>query len=492
MFTGGSPSFALPNFIAAARNRLKLHRLVPLRVWVRGHKSNCSAHSGRDVAWWAVALAAGVCVKSPAHAQAILPLAPPPLPPWSAQEVFQPVPYAELWSRTPGQSIAPEDTPVKTRQRPGYDPVGIRFHSWMFYPQVTAGAFYNSNVFASNINKQSDFIGEFQPSIKATSLWDRHQLNFDAYSRSLEYSRFSGLDQTDASVRMSGRIDVRHDIAILFKLRAAYLHEEVGSLSSPTGAIQPTPYGYTFEDVTYWQQFNRLAVSFGARNENYNFGSTRAQNGAVINQDSRDGSINVGHARVDYAISPNIGLFTAFEGNERNLRGTPTSSLSSTGYHALSGVNFRLTSLIGGEVGAGYTSQRFDDPRIGTVAGPAYRALITWSPTRSLDIKLKGEEITTEAVDTITSAVRASAIQLGADYELRRNLIFSMSAAYEHDKFFGQVREDNVYAVNAGLDYLLNRISSVGLRYKFVRRNSNLPTSTYDRHEIGIDVTAHF
>ncbi len=417
---------------------------------------------------------------------------PPASPPWNAENVFEPVPYAKVWSREPGESLAPEDTPVKTRQWPGYEPLGIRFYSWMFHPDITVGGLYNSNVFASETDKHSDVAAVVEPSLTASSLWGRHQLSFKAYTKSTEYSRYSGLDQTDASVRMKGRVDVRHDIKLLFNLRAAYLHEEVGSLSSPTSAIEPTPYGYTFADVTYWQQFNRLAVSAGGRNENYSFGSTRAQNGTIIEQDSRDGSINVAHGRVDYALSPTWGVFSALEVNERRLRGTTTESLSSKGYRSLSGVNFQLTPLIGGEIGVGYASQNFDAAAIGMVGGPAYRALLTWSPTRSLDIKLKAEEITTEAVDTVASAVRADALMIGADYELRRNVVLSTTGTYEKDKFFGQTRRDTVYMATAGLSYLANRYSSISLQYKYIKRDSNLPTSNYDKHEVGIDVSAHF
>ena len=48
------------------------------------------------------------------------------------------------------EEIPPEDMPVKTRQQPGYEPVGIRAGSWMFNPSLIAGSFYDSNVFSSN------------------------------------------------------------------------------------------------------------------------------------------------------------------------------------------------------------------------------------------------------------------------------------------------------------------------------------------------------
>jgi hypothetical protein len=459
---------------------------------MRGDEPRCTGRRRRRGAWFSALTIVFVGASSSVYAQAISPLMSPASPPWNSETVFEPVPYAKLWSRYPGEKIDLEDTPVLTRRWPGYEEHGIRNGSWMYYPSISAGALYDSNVFATDSDHKSDIAAVVNPSLRVTSLSDRNPMTFDAYVKSRQYSHFSSLDQTDASARLKGRLGLSHDSAILYNFQAAYLHEAIGSLSSPLGAAQPTPYAYTHEDVTYWHQYKRLAVSFGVRNDNYDFGSTRTQNGTTINQDSRDGSIYAAHTRVDYAVGANLGLFTAFEGNVRDLKGSPSGSLSSHGYRSLTGINFSLTHLIGGEIGAGYTSQRFDDPTIGTVNGPAFRALLTWSPTRSIDVTFKAEEIATEAVETVASGVRAQSAMLGVDYSLRRNVVFSTVAGYEKDKFFGEDRQDNVYSATASLQYLFNRYTSVALSYKYVNRNSNVLSAIYDKHEIGLDVTAHF
>lgn len=480
------------NSVAALRNELRRRVLHEAITPACARKRSGTASGLRGGTACRVVTFAFAGASSAAFAQAISPLVPPTSPPWNAETVFEPVPYAQLWSRYPGEKIAPEDTPVMTRQWPGYEPVGIRYHSWMFYPSLSVGGFYDSNVFASPGNQKSDIAGVISSSLRVTPVWDRNQVTIDAYAKTEQYSRYSSLDQTDASIQAKGRVDLEHNSGLLYDLRAAYLHESVGSLSSPLGAIQPTPYGYTRESLSYWKQFNRLAISFGARNENYDYGSVRAQNGSTISQDARDGSIYAAHGRIDYAVSADLGLFTAMEGNVRDLRGSSSGSLSSRGYRVLSGFNFGLTRLITGEIGAGYTSQSFEDPTIGMVNGPSFRGTLTWSPTRSIDVKGKVEEITTEAVDTIVSAVRARAAILGVDYELRRNFTLSLFASYENDKFYGENRLDNVYSVGTGLRYLFNRYTSTALRYKYQTRDSNLPSATYDNHEIGLDVTAHF
>lgn len=441
---------------------------------------------------WCIAAAVVAAMPIQADAQVVTPITPWSAPPWSSLDVFNSVPYAKFLSRDPAETAAPEDNPVKTREQPGYETVGVRAGPWMFNPSLTGGVSYDNNVFASGSDKRGDFATTIKPSLGVTSLWERHGLDIQGDVRSISYRRFSQLNQTDASLRARGRLDLWHDAAILTNFRVAALHEGVGALTSPTGAAEPTPYSLASSDVTYWQRVNRLAGSIGIRADHYNYGSTRAQDGSIINQDSRDGRIAAAHARFDYALSPAVGVFSAIELNKRDLRGTPTRSLSSDGYRSLSGLNVQLGHAIIGEFGAGYSSQRFDDPTIGAIQGPAYRATVTWSATRLLDLHFKAEQIVTEAGDTVAGGVRADAFQVGADYELRRNLILSVAGTYERDRFFRQFRNDKVYSTLTELKYVLNRYSSISLQHQYFRRDSNAPSSSYDKHEVGVNVTARY
>lgn len=441
---------------------------------------------------WCVAAAVIAALPASAYAQVVTPITPWSVPPWNSLDVFNPVSYAKFLSRDPAEIAAPEDNPVKIREQPGYESVGVRAGPWMFNPSLTGGVSYDSNVFASGSDKRGDLAATIKPSLGVTSLWERHGLDIQGDVRSTSYRKFSQLNQTDASLRARGRIDLWHDAAVLTNFRVAALHEGVGSLTSPTGAAEPTPYSLASGDVTYWQRINRLAGSIGIRADHYNYGSTRAQDGSIINQDSRDGRVAAAHARFDYAISPAVGVFSALEVNKRDLRGTPVQPLSSDGYRSLSGFNVQLGRLVTGEFGAGYASQRFDDPAIGTIQGPAYRAMVTWSVTRLLDLHFKAEQIVTEAGDTVAGGVRADALQIGADYELRRNLILSVAGTYERDKFFGQFRNDKVYSTLTELKYVLNRYSTISLQHQYFRRDSDAPLASYDKHEVGVNVTARY
>ena len=248
-------------------------------------------------------------------------------------------------------------------------------------------------------------------------------MEIDAGAASIFYRQNPGLDQTNANIRARGWIDVHHDLKILTTFQTAYLHEQVGSLSSPAGAVQPTSYTLTYGDVTVRKEVNRLTGSVGMRVESYDYGSTVAQNGSTINQDNRDGQIYWGHGRLDYAISPRFAIFTAGEINHRNIRGIPGQPFDSDGYRVLSGVNVGFTRLLTAEFGAGYVQQDFAAPTIPDISGPAYRALLTWRPTRSLDVNLLAEQIVTQTSPTTTTGIIADLLQVAADYELRRNIV---------------------------------------------------------------------
>lgn len=445
----------------------------------------------RVLPWPATVLMLGFA--SPAHAQAIPTTNSDLAPPWNAQRVFEPSALPTLDDHDSQEAQAPEDMPVKARQQPGYEPVGIRQGSWMFNPSLMTGALYDSNVFASNTTKRADVAAVIEPTLRAHTLWERHGLDLKLDAQSMVYNENSSLDQNNVSLKGAGWFDVAHDMVVLGSFQVAHLNEGVGSLSSPSNAVTPTPYNLYSGDISVRKEWNRFSASLGGSIDSYDFQSARAQDGTVINQDGRDGQIYALHGRVDYAFSPVLGWFGGVEVNQRNIRGVPSQTLDSNGYRALTGVTIELGRLIKGEFGAGYVEQRFDSPLIGVVAGPAYRARLTWSPTRLLDIHVKAEQLVTQTSDTSSTGVLANAVQIGADYELKRNVILSVSGAYETDHFYGlPARKDHVITTNASVKYVMNRFAAISAYHRYTDRQSDIPTFSYDKHQVGLNVTAQF
>jgi Uncharacterized protein conserved in bacteria len=410
------------------------------------------------------------------------------MPSATAKNIFAPT----LLPKLSDENVAPEDTPIKNRFWPEYQPHGLRAGPWIFYPRLSAGAAYDSNVLASADNPQADAIAHVGASLRANSLWERHGIDLQWSAGSRFYKNNSALNQTNANFAGSGHFDIDHSTQLLGAFSAAYLHEELGSLNSPTGAVKPLPYSVIGGDVTLRKEFGRLTTAVGTAVKSYNFGSTVTQNGSIVSQDAQDGQIYWVHGRIDYAFSEKFAVFTAIEGNWRDLRGTPSQSLSSNGYRALAGVDLEVTHLIKGEVAAGYMHQHFFAPTIGDIEGPAFRATLTWSPSRLVDISFIAEQVVTQTADTTATGVRADVAQTRLDYEFRPNVIVSTAATYEKDHFQGQPREDNVYAVDAGLKYLMNNVIAINFQYRYTRRDSNIPQDSFKKHLVGLNASARF
>jgi hypothetical protein len=442
--------------------------------------------------WQPVTAAAFVGAATPANAQIIPLFSQLVSAPWSAQRVFERTPLPQLEDPDTAEKPEPEDTPVKTRVHPGYEPIGIRSGPWMFNPALTAGLLYDSNAFSSNTVRRSDVAAVVEPALRVRSLWDRHGVDLKLGMQSLSYKNNPGLDQLNYGATGSGWFDVARDLTVLTSFQASHLNEGVGSLATPANAVQPTPYDLFSGDITVRKQLYRWTVSIGTGVESYDFGTTRAQDGSIIRQDARDGQIYTVHGRVEYALSPRLGWFTSAEYNQRELRGTATQTLDSRGYRALTGLNIALTNLITGEFGVGYVRQRFDDSAIGTIDGPSWHAMLTWRPTRLIDVSLKAEQLVTQTSDTSATGVIANSVQLGVDYELLRNVIVSVAGATEKDEFHGQLRTDRVNTVDSRIKYLPNRFGTISLFHRYTDRNSNVPTFRYEKHLVGFNATAQF
>jgi hypothetical protein len=118
--------------------------------------------------------------------------------------------------------------------------------------------------------------------------------------------------------------------------------------------------------------------------------------------------------------------------------------------------------------------------------------MLMWRPTPLIDVHLRAEQIVTQTSDTSSTGVQADAVQLGVDYEFRRNVIVSVRGGYEKDRFFGQARSDAVITADSRVKYMMNRFGAVSLFHRYTQRNSNIPTFSFDKHQVGINVTAQF
>jgi hypothetical protein len=392
--------------------------------------------------------------------------------------------------------------PVGDRPHPEYDPIGYRAGAFFIYPKISSGVIYNSNVYASHDHPHSDFSLLFSPELtvqygKLPTAYSAQPSKFSAeFNVGADIYRFRQLtseNRTDAHARLKTHLEIAHDLQLDSKLEVARRHEERGDSGEPRNASEPVPYLDAFGETTLTKTFGRFGVAVNGSVRNLTYDDVVTFGGVPLDQSVRDGTILSTYVRPFYEFSPGYRLFVRAAANTRDYAGTGANNRDSSGYDLRAGLDFSLTPLIFGTVGAGYMSQHYDNPLIKPVDGLSFKAEATWLATPLLTAKFSAERAIAETVTPGFDARINTNFASRLDYEFMRNVIFFSGADYRHEDYLGAVgRTDKVTDLSAGFKYLMNRHISWGGRYDYVDRKSTDPLFSYDQHVVMFNVTAQY
>ena len=396
--------------------------------------------------------------------------------------------------------------PVSDRPRPEFDPIGYHLGSVFFYPRLTAGVRYNSNVFASP-HPRADASLVFSPQLLIRS--DPLRFSFSPHAPWLPYGdrppssfelklgadiyrfrEFNSENRVDANARFRGHTEIGHDLTFDTTLDAARKHETRGNSTSPSNAARPIPYNDFRADASFTKTFNRFGVQVGGAARRLDYENVNAVDGTLLDQSSRNGTIFTAFVRPFYEFSPGYRAFFRAQANTRNYEATGTFDRDSSGYDLQGGIDFLVTPLITGTIGAGYLSQNYENPRIAQVDGPAFFGKVTWLATALTSLTFRAERTIAETVAPGFEGQLETSFSARIDHELMRNLILYSEAKYVREDFIGAVRRDNYLRLSAGADYVMNRAIRFGVRYDYIDRESTLPSFTFDNHVVMFNVTA--
>jgi hypothetical protein len=383
--------------------------------------------------------------------------------------------------------------PVRGRSRPDYDPMGVRWGSFVFLPSVISSAIWDSNVYASRTNREEDMRYVLSPRLSIQSDWPTHALAIDLGADISRYGRLSSEDRDEFGAQLKHRLDILQNMNLVTTLRAARLFEARGSNNAVFQAFSPTPYDSYLGDVTLNQTFNRFGYALGVNIQRNDYESVGLTNGQIFNQRFRSGDISTVSFRPFYEFSPGYRAFLQAQYNWRDYQGVGINDRGSEGYNIQGGVEFEVTRLLSGQVGLGYLGQDYRNPLLRSSSGLAANAVITWNPTPLMTVRAGIDRQITDGVSTFSSGQLATSTFASIDYELLRNLIVSLGGRYTFYDNTGATSEDNLGSVTVQADYLINRMLSAGISYSYEQRETNgIPDQSYNRNLVGVYVKAQY
>ena len=372
---------------------------------------------------------------------------------------------------------------VDQRGRPELEALGVRVGTFMVYPKVQIDIGRDSNVAARGDDELRDTLYRFSPRADLDSDWSRHAVSGNVYGAFTRYAEYDSEDTNVYGLALDGRLDIRRFTFVNAGFAASHDVESRTSSATPNFSFSPAQFNTVGGYVGVSHTVNRIRGTARLNVRDYAYDNIENLAGLTIDQSDRDLTSYDLTSRVDYALSPATAVFGSVILNERNYKGGAlgtTPKRDSNGFNVQGGVNFELSSLIRGEVGAGYLQQTFDNPLYSEISGLSANAALEYFATPLLTLGLTANRSVSDSGIPGTAGFLTTAVQATADYELRRNILINAKLGRIIDRFEELDRENARWTGSLSATYLLNRRVGLTALHDYQTRDSSGLASTND------------
>lgn len=366
-------------------------------------------------------------------------------------------PQARSRSQRGDDLLRPRDDTVLTRDRPAYDPVGLRAGGFTLFPAAGLNTTFDSNIRATR-DPQADVYLDGRVSLRGRSNWSRHALLFDSFVSQRVHANFSSEDGTEYRARATGQLDIVDRSLIELDVRGERVIVPRRSTSELPETRRPIRYDLSSGRVEGVFRANRLSARLSGSVAQYNYLDSERFDGAPSDQNFRDFDRYLARLDTEYAFSPARALFVSVEGEQRRYP-SPRGNIvrDADGVEVIAGIRGEVTPLIRGQIGLGYLYQNYRQAGIDSINALGVDVMLDYLVTRLTTVSARVERTVENvaAVDSPASLVTRG--RLRADHELLRNVLLRGGVEYEYSDFRASPQARKVSAVDVGADWLINR-----------------------------------
>jgi Putative beta-barrel porin 2 len=266
---------------------------------------------------------------------------------------------------------------------------------------VTAGAFYDDNIFATHTNLQHDWAFFARPEMQWIKQGQNYTFAADGYVEGRDYDHFTSENQINGGAGAGFTETPDDNTQIVGGLRYIHAHLDRGSsetvVATPAGSqllstlfSHPVSYDEELQSIAlnkrygnWWSSIGGAGMEIQYQNATIgNFGAVGA--GTVVDLGYADGGIGAANARLGYVVAPLTSVFVEAAANAREWG---VGYFDSTGYRLVVGLLFEqgANGRLKGEAWAGYMSQAY--------GGTTMQNISTWTYGLSL-VALVTDDVT--------------------------------------------------------------------------------------------------
>lgn len=400
--------------------------------------------------------------------------------------------------RPANAQLLPDDnvTSIKGRftNAPDYQPLGARAGTFLIHPFLTTGAAYESNIFRTANNEESDFIYTVNPGVEVKSDWNLHSLQFLTSADFGLYQDNSDEDYEDYEAVLTGRYDITYNTYLYSQLSYERLHEDRGSPDDVRGD-EPTEYDRYMARVAFNRSLGKLRLLLNQLTTKYEFENTSVS-GTPVNNSVRDRTEKLYQARLGYEYFPNYEAYILGSYKDIDYDVANTVDRSSDGYDLRVGTAVDLSGKVKGDVYAGYLDREYSAP-FQDLSEANYGASLIWNLNGITSIKAGLDRQVYETTSTsgpLYSGYLKTSGNVSVEHSFSYETLAEAYITYEQDEFIGgnTKREDDIAKVGLDFYYRPNRNIEFKAGYEFSERDSNIQNADYKNNTVLLSLSVKF
>ncbi|TMJ06043.1 MAG: hypothetical protein E6G97_01805 [Alphaproteobacteria bacterium] len=359
--------------------------------------------------------------------------------------------------------------------------LGLRAGAFLVLPAVEVLGGYDTNPARTATGRPSAFV-TVSPELLAKSDWQRHEVTVALRGSYTAYGQTPELDRPSADNKITGRLDVTRDTALIGEGTLVVGTDNPGSPNVQAG-LSRFPIFTTFgSSAGIQQRFNRIEVTAKGTVERTQFQDSVFTDGTTESNADRDFNRYAALMRTSYDLMPGIKPFveasydTRIHDQQIDRFGLQRDS---TGWSVKGGSTFAFWRILTGEIAVGYLERNYKDPSLLPLQGFLFDASLIYSLSALTSIKLTAATVAGETTVPGTAGILTRNAGIEVEHAFRRWLIGAVKFNYGNDDYVGSTRKDDRFAIAGTITYKMNRLMQVKaeLRQEWLR--STTPGADY-------------
>lgn len=389
--------------------------------------------------------------------------------------------------------------PVSKRETEIYRTLSTRIGAWVFTPGLELQERYDSNVYATETDVESDFVTVLKPRARLQSDWSVHSVLLETGADLGWYKDLSDENYQDWYALNDNSFEIRRGLDLTTNLLYRSAHVPRSSPDSLDASEEPLTYDLFSGTLGLDRSLGKLGVRLDLKGESIRYDDSRSRfTGRRIDNRDRDYDSLLGGVQVSYSPQPEAEAYLGARLKDisyldSTVNGGPDRD--SQGYEIKLGARKGFSDLWFLDAYIGYAPSYFDDDSLEDITGDQALILganLLWSPTALTSVIADLSRATYQTTESGASAIVSTGLSLRLEHQLTQFMRLDANLGYSRADYYGAEREDDNYRAGVGAQYFFTRLVAVRAAYDYSERDSSQRGSSYDDHSASLQLRLNY